>query len=118
MLRDGVLQGNDLAIFQGGGVPDARGRAEVTVLVEHRDAKVWLPGDGAAGRLHEAGHEAKQGGLAGRVAADDAPALAGGHGEGDVPEQRGSAELHGDVGHGENSHAPNMARLGSARAPR
>ena len=98
LLREGVLQRDDLAILQGGRLPDGGGGAEVAVLVEHRDAEVGLARDRTAGGLHEAGHEAEQRGLAGAVAADDAPALAGGHGEGDVPEQRGSAELHGDVG--------------------
>ena len=50
------------------------------------------------GRLGLAGDEAEQRRLAGAVAADDAPPLAPGHGEGDVAEEPGGAELDGHAG--------------------
>ena len=73
-------------------------------------AETARPRDRAGGRLGLAGDEAEQRGLAGAVAADDAPPLTPRHGERDVAQQTGGAELHGDAGDGELGHRPVQSR--------
>src|SRR6185295_7002421 len=86
LLRDRLLEREQVGERAGGGLPDRRRLAEIAMLLEQRHAERIGLRDHAARWLHLTRDQAEERRLAGAVAPDDAPALARADGERDVVE--------------------------------
>ena len=99
LLGQRLLEGEQLGERAGGGLPHRRRRRRsrgAAPCMRYRSplARATVPAVGSVSPVMQA--EERR--LAGAVPADDAPPLAPRHGEGDVAQQPGGAELDGDAG--------------------
>jgi len=112
---DAMLQRHENTVARRGRVPHGVGSAEDPRLVQYGDAQTRLTHNAPTGRRQTAVDQPEQGRLAGAITPHDAPALARSDVERDVAQERGRAELHRDVGKGQDGHGGNMAGEGATR---
>ena len=105
LVRERLLEREQLGELPRGRLPHGLGIAEVAMLLEQRDAQPGLPRDDTARRLHVACDQLEERRLSRAVPADDPPPLARGDRERDVGEERCGTEFHRDVGERELRHA-------------
>jgi len=97
LRRQGVLQLQQLGEATRRGIPHRHRAAKIAVLIHHCDARPGGTRHDAASRLAVTSDQLHQGGLAGAVAPDHAPAFAALDLEGDAGEERFGAEDDAEV---------------------
>jgi hypothetical protein len=117
LLRDRSLECKQVGERASRGLPHGGRLAEIPVLLEDRHRDGVGARNHAARRRHLAGDQAKQRRLARAIPSDDAPTVAGGHGERHILEQRRRAELDRYVVDGKNRHPPALFSAGVASQP-
>ena len=104
LLRERVLERREWREGDRRRFPHGPGVAEIAVLVEQRELEAWAPGHDPGRRGRITGQQAEQGGLPRPVPADDAPALSGRDGPGNIAEHRGGPVFDRHAGEGEERH--------------